>query len=241
MIMRRRADGGFLMNASPGQPPEHGAAAADGTARPPLLLDQFLPRYDFAVAHAQVFRVPPAECLQAAGEVDLFRAPLVRALLDLRGLPQRLSDTLGRRRGSTAPASRSTFRLKDMVALGWTLLGETPGSEMVLGQVSRPWKATATSSDAPITPERFADFDSPGFARIATSLRVDPYGSRSCILTMETRVALTDEASRLRFRRYWLLVGPFSDLIRRTTIRRLAHDLRRPAAGEALPRGTSGS
>ena len=48
---------------------------------------------------------------------------------------------------------------------------------------------------------------------------------------METRVAVTDDASRLRFRRYWLLVGPFSALIRRTTMRRLAADLRRPAPG----------
>jgi hypothetical protein len=115
-----------------------------------------------------------------------------------------------------------------MVGLGWTLLGETPGSEMVLGQVSRPWKAVATSTGSPMTPERFMSFDQPGFAKIATSLRVDPYGNRSCILTMETRVVVTDDASRRRFRRYWLLIGPFSDLIRRTTMRRLAADLRRP-------------
>ena len=224
---------GLLMSASPIQPPEQGAAAAArATVDPQLLVDQFLPRYDLAVAHAHVFRVPPAECFRAASEVDLFRAPLVRALLDLRGLPQRLVGTLRGRGGAAAPgASRATFRLKDMVGLGWTLLGETAGSEMVLGQVSRPWKAVATSSGSPMTPERFVSFDRPGFAKIATSLRVDPYGNRSSILTMETRVAVTDDASRLRFRRYWLLVGPFSALIRRTTMRRLAADLRRPAPG----------
>jgi hypothetical protein len=229
------------MSRSPVQPPEPGPpAAAGGTVDPQLLLDQFLPRYDLAVAHAHVFRVPPAECFRAASEVDLFRAPLVRALLDLRGLPQHLAGIL-RWRGTAAPpgASRATFRLKDMVDLGWTRLGETPGSEMVLGQVSRPWKATATSTDSPMTPERFVSFDQQGFAKIATSLRVDPYGNRSCILTMETRVAATDDASRLRFRRYWLLVGPFSALIRRTTMRRLAADLRRPRAQE--PRERTGA
>lgn len=222
-----------MMSASPVQPAEQGAAAAvRGTVAPQLLLDQFLPRYDLAVAHAHVFRAPPAECFRAASEVDLFRAPLVRALLDLRGLPQRLVGTLrGRGRAAAPGASRATFRLKDMVGLGWTLLGETPGSQMVLGQVSRPWKAVATSTGSPMTPQRFVSFDRPGFAKIATSLRVDPYGSRFSILTMETRVAVTDDASRLRFRRYWLLVGPFSALIRRTTIRRLAADLRRPAPG----------
>jgi hypothetical protein len=36
-----------------------------------LLIDQFLPRYDFAVVHAQVFRVPPEVCLRAAQLVSL--------------------------------------------------------------------------------------------------------------------------------------------------------------------------
>jgi hypothetical protein len=34
-------------------------------------------------------------------------------------------------------------------------------------------------------------------------------------LTTETRVLLTDEASRRAFARYWLLIRPFSGLIRR--------------------------
>lgn len=197
---------------------------------PRLLLDQLLPGYDVAVVHAHVFRVPPEVCFRAASEVDLFRAPLVRALLNLRGLPQRLASTLRGRGGAAEPrASRPTFRLKDMVGLGWTLLGETAGSQMVLGQFSRPWKAVPASTGPPLTPQQFVSFDQPGFAKIATSMRVDPYGNRSCILTMKTRVAVTDEASRRRFRRYWLLIGPFSDLIRRTTIRQLAADLHRPA------------
>jgi hypothetical protein len=211
-------------------PDQDAAAAAGGRVDPRLLMDQFLPRYDLAVVHAHVFRVSPAECFRVACEVDLFRAPVVRVLLDLRGLPQRLAGTLkGRGRVAAPGESRATFRLEDMVSLGWTLLGETPGSEMVLGQVSRPWKAVATSTGSPMTAERFVSFDQPGFAKIVTSLRVDPYGIRSSILTMETRVAATDEASRRRFRRYWLTIGPFSDLIRRMTIRRLAVDLRRPA------------
>ncbi len=49
-------------------------------------------------------------------------------------------------------ASQGTFRLKEMVGLGWTLLGEPPGVEMVLGQVSRPWKSIAAPIDAPTTP-----------------------------------------------------------------------------------------
>ena len=58
------------------QPEEVAAAPAAGAAEgPQLLIDQFLPRYDFAVVHAQVFRVPPEVCLRAARNLDLFRHP----------------------------------------------------------------------------------------------------------------------------------------------------------------------
>jgi hypothetical protein len=220
------------MSAPPGQPPEQSSAgAADKAADSGLLMDQFLPRYDFAVVHADVLRAPPARSYGAASGLDLFQAPLVRTLLGIRGLPQGVVGTLRGRWKTAAQSSRRTFRFKDMVGLGWILLGETPGVEMVLGQVSRPWKAVAASTDAPTTPEQFTSFDEPGFAKIAASLRIDPYGNDSSILTLETRVALTDDESRRRFKRYWLLIGPFSSLIRRMALRLLATEFRRSAPG----------
>jgi hypothetical protein len=36
---------------------------------------------------------------------------------------------------------------------------------------------------------------------------------------VESRVALTDEDSRRRFRRYWLMLGPFMKLLRPTQMR----------------------
>ena len=58
---------------------------------------------------------------------------------------------------------------------------------------------------------------------------MDPYGQDASILTVETRVALTDDESRRRFRRYWLVIGPFSSLIRRMALRLLASELGRAA------------
>ncbi len=69
----------------PAQQPEVPAAgAAQG---PQLLIDQFLPRYDFAVVHAQVFGVPPGTCLRAARNLDLFRHPAIRAPLTCGHFP----------------------------------------------------------------------------------------------------------------------------------------------------------
>lgn len=208
--------------------------AAGGRADPGLLVEQFLPRYDIAVVHADVFRAPPAHCYARVMELNLLETPFVRVALGIRGLPQRVLGVLrAPGKQTTVEAASPTFRLKDMANLGWILLAETPGVEMVLGQVSRPWKADASCTDAPTTPERFTTFDKPGFAKIVTGLRVDRYGTGSCILTVETRVATTDAGSRRRFRRYWLLIGPVSSLIRRMALRLLATELRRSAPGTA--------
>ena len=56
----------------------------------------------------------------------------------------------------------------------------------------------------------FAEFATPGWAKIVANFRVSE-GE----LTTETRVLLTDERSRRAFGRYWLLIRPFSGLIRR--------------------------
>ena len=56
-----------------------------------LLMDEFVPHFDVAVVHSEVFRGPPADCYRAATEVDLFQAPLVRALLGIRAQPRRVA------------------------------------------------------------------------------------------------------------------------------------------------------
>lgn len=79
-----------------------------------------------------------------------------------------------------------------MVRYDWVLLGEEPNVEIVFGQIGRPWKPVGASSGPPVEPAAFVGFDRPGFAKIAFNLRVEPYGTTSSILTVETRVALTD-------------------------------------------------
>jgi hypothetical protein len=213
----------------PAQQPEIPAVPAAGAAQgPPLLIDQFLPRYDFAIVHAQVFGVPPQVCLRAARNLDLFRHPAIKVLLDSWALPQRAARRLTGRRDGGDRLPAATFRVEDMTRYGWDLLGENL-SEIVLGQISRPWKAASGAAGPAAAPAAFAAYDKPGYAKIALSLRADPRGTTSSILTMETRVALTDPASLRRFRRYWMVIGPFSGLLRRVALRLLDTDLRQPA------------
>ena len=196
-----------------------------------LLIDEFLPRYDFAVVHASVLPARPEACYRAALAVDLLRDPVIRTLLGIRSLPQRLADRFARRpRAAVAAEPPRTFRLGDMVSYGWIVLDEEPNVELVLGQIGRPWKSAGASSAPPVEPAAFADFDRPGFAKIAANLRVEPYGATASILTIETRVALTDPQSLRRFTRYWTFIRPFSALIRRNALRLVAADL--PRSGQ---------
>jgi hypothetical protein len=197
----------------------------------PLLLDQFLPTWDHEISVSRVFRAPPAEVFDAITNLDLFRLPVARVLLEARGLPGRLADAAARRHGDTVAPEPPTFRVRDLPARGWILLGERPGSELVYGAVGQPWKGTGgTPPEPPVTAETFATFTEPGFAKIAESTVVTPYGVGGCVLTMESRVVATDEDSRRRFRRYWRAAGPFIRLMRPTAMRALERQLQHGAA-----------
>ncbi len=204
--------------------------------QPELLIDQFLPRYDLAIVHAEVLHAQPEVCYRAARNLDLLREPIIRTLLDLRAVPHRLADRLsGHHAAASANASMRTFRLDDMVRppISWTLLGEV-AREMVLGQIGRPWQSTQMGIGPNVAPEEFAAFAEPGFAKIALSLRVQPYGAAGSILTLETRVAATDAVSLKRFQRYWAVIGPFSHLVRWIALRQVAANLRQTSPGAAL-------
>jgi hypothetical protein len=54
--------------------------------------------------------------------------------------------------------------------------------------------------------------------RVAADLGAIPAGD-GCVLSTETRVQAVDDRSRRMFGRYWLVVGPFSGLIRRRWLR----------------------
>jgi hypothetical protein len=192
----------------------------------PLLIDQFMPDYDLAVVHSRVFRAPPEQCFETVVGFDLFQIPVFQVLVGARGLPIRLAAALRRRTDEAAESSAApTFRLRDLPSMGWMLLGERPGRELTFGQVGKPWKPTGGLPSDPVTRAQFAAFNQPGFAKLVESTRVDLYGERSSIVITETRVKCTDQDSRRRFRRYWLIVGPCSHLLRKTALRMFAKKL----------------
>jgi hypothetical protein len=58
-----------------------------------------------------------------------------------------------------------------------TLLEERQGTEILFGQIARPWKPITNGDDTPdIRPAQLTASTDPGYAKIAFSIRVEPNG-----------------------------------------------------------------
>jgi hypothetical protein len=189
----------------------------------PLLIDRFMPEYDFSIVFSRVFRAQPARSFDTFVESDLLQLPLFRVLIGARGFPQLVADAVRHRdRDLTVPSSRATFSLRDMPSIGWMLLGERPSAELAFGQVSKAWRGRGGTPPEPVTAATFLDFDRPGYAKIVESTRVDPYGDHASVVVAESRVRCTDADSRRLFRRYWVAATPFTHVMRLIALPALA-------------------
>jgi hypothetical protein len=177
-----------------------------------MLLDDFMPELDVRTSHAVRIAASPERVYACLRTADFDRWGLTRALYVLRTMPALVvapRETWRRLRGGHG--SRH-FTLDALLAGGFTVLGERPGAELVLGTVGRFWRAAGELHA--VNPTDFREPSPPGTAKAAWSFTVDrrPGGA---VLRTETRVLCADAAARRRFRAYWLLIRPFSGLIRR--------------------------
>ena len=182
------------------------------------LLDRFMPVYEVVERHSVRVQASAAITLAAACEQDLLASPVIRAVFKARELAL----------GST-PDERARPRalLPQMLSLGWGILAELPGREIVAGAVTKPWDPNPRFHA--LAPEQFAAFDEPDYVKIVWSLRADPHDASESTFRTETRAVATDAAARLKFRRYWAFVSPGVALIRRSSLGPLKADAERRA------------
>lgn len=188
------------------------------------MLDRFMPRYDVVERHHTAVAAPPEVTLMAAGAMSLADVPVVRAILKGREVllgtePAAASDAQQRRRGL----------IDEMRALGWVVLAENPGREVVVGAVTRPWEPNVTFRSVP--PAEYRAFNEPGYVKIAWTLRADPDGATGSIFRTETRAVATDEGAREKFRLYWACLSPGIILIRPMMARAVKAEAERRAKG----------
>ncbi len=168
-----------------------------------MLLDEFLPQYDFHERH-QTFVPAPKEAVRVAADAWRPDSSLFwRLLVRMRGL--------GRPSGTLREWAEAN---------GFVCLAETE-NEDVFGQAGRFWSPNERAAMvSPRTVEEFRSLTDPRYAVAAMSIVVerDATGRGTRIYT-ETRVRCLGASSRRRFRLYWLLIRPFSGLLRHAMLR----------------------
>jgi hypothetical protein len=204
----------------------YGSADGRSAAADPVL-DEFMPAYEIVERHQVRVRAPAAVTFEAAKDQDLRGSGLASAIFKAREL------VLGARSSDRAD---DRALLPAMLSLGWGILREEPGREIVLGAVTRPWQANVVFR--PVPAAEFAGFDEPDYVKIVWTLRADPVGENESIFRTETRAIATDAAARAKFRRYWAWVSPGVALIRRMMLAPLKAEAERRAGGEVALAGS---
>lgn len=178
-------------------------------------IQDFMPSYRLREVDHVAVTADPATAFAAVRELDLYRAASARWLFGLRALP-------GRLRGHVQPAK--TARLEQITApgTGFHLLSEV-GHEIVVGSVGRFWQPRIEYAD--VTPETFVDFAVPGWGKLAWSIAVAPRLRGGSWITFDLRVDAIGSDPWARFSRYWLLIGPFSRLLRHALLRLYRREL----------------
>jgi hypothetical protein len=177
-----------------------------------------MPTFDVREHHEATVRAPAAVTYAAARELDFRRSPLVSGIFRAR---QRLMG------GRTGPARTGGSFLEEVQALGWRVLAEEPGRELVMGAVTQPWLADVVFRG--VSPEDFPAFAEPNYVKIAWTIAVTPRDDGRSVFRTDTRAVATDPAARARFRRYWTLVSPGIVVIRWEMLRLVKREAERQA------------
>lgn len=174
------------------------------------LIDRLMPEWDVAARYQTEVAAAPDRTFAAVRQTDLADSTAARALLALRALPSRF-------RGRASRLAAQPLTIDRLLESRFGLLADDPPNEIVLGFEGRFWRPIGELR--PVDAEGWSSPLAAEWARGCWSFAVEDRGGGCCRLTTETRVRAGGGGSRRAFRAYWLLVGPFSGLIRREMLR----------------------
>ena len=187
-----------------------------------MLLDEVMPRYDVVERHATVVRASPAVVYAAIREADLIAGPITRSLLALRALPAVILAVQRSPRNALVEwrerRARRGSRLADLESSGFRIVAERAPEELVIGVLGRFWTPRGLRTEVSVAD--FAGGPPRGFAIAGWNFMVTARADGRTELRTETRVWCAPDV-RGRFGAYWLVIRPWSGLIRHAMLREI--------------------
>jgi len=193
-----------------------------------LMLDWLLPEFDTTLIEHRVVDGDPESVYRAVTTVDMVEIPksfpAVRGIFATREAAERLAGALLGRPAPTVEAE-GPMRLGDLPEYGeWVKFSDDPPRELTFGVIGRFWGGETVweTSDA----HEFVAFETPGFAKIACSVSLRPYGTERTLVSYEARTKTLDADSRAHFLRYWRVVHPGVAIVMRAFLKAVAKEVR---------------
>lgn len=180
-----------------------------------MLIDKFLPIYEFSEVHTIRVNASPEVVYRAIRNVTAAEIPLFGTLMGLRALPARLTSKAMRVSSDNEPL------LDYVLKSSFVLLAEARDYELVVGTIQKFWQtAGGLPPERITTPKQFMEFAVPDYGRAAMNFAIVPArnGTR-CKVRTETRIHIPDPQARRKFAVYWFFIQRGSALIRRAWLR----------------------
>ena len=165
------------------------------------LIDAYLPRYSFREYHETVVNRSMATVYAAAKDFDLSKSRLIKFLFTLRGLPTRRMHLQG--------------LLADM---GFTCMEENIPEENLIG-----FWGKYTIEPIPSTEAFISDSIAPRI-KVVWNFYLEALAANQVRLSTETRILCLTPAATVLFGLYWMLIRPFSGLIRKKMLQIIKQD-----------------
>ncbi|MEO8035998.1 MAG: hypothetical protein ABI837_16300 [Acidobacteriota bacterium] len=188
-------------------------------------LDEWMPVWQFDERHEIDVAAPPERVYAAIHAVSADEIALFRTLTTIRRGFRKADPNI-----LNAPKDEPLLEVATKSGFIW--LADDAPHEMVVGTVVVAPPGTRRGKRG-LTPDVFQKTLPPGFAIATMNFLVTPDARGGSRVTTETRVYANDPASQRAFAKYWRIIHPGSDIIRRMWLRavkRRAEQRARPAA-----------
>jgi len=180
-------------------------------------IDEWLPHFQVSARYSTVVQASPGTTFAALASASFSSLTIVRSLMRLRGY--RLDNGQITTPDLSEPGRRYGAFLE---------LAAVPQQEVLLGIAGRFWRPDGGIVRG-LTPAGFRDFHQDGYAKAVWNFSLLPT-TGSTRLSTETRVQTFGRSATLKFRLYWLAVGPFSGLMRRAMLQEVKRIAEQPSA-----------
>lgn len=171
-----------------------------------MRLNYYLPQYDFAEKHSIFINSTAKEVYNAAYNLNPGKSGIVSLLFKIRGIYAILSF----RKQNKLPVR---LPISDFMNNEFVTLEKVENREIVIGLIGKFWTPSSEKVNC-LSAGHFVKFDQPDYCKAAANFLVEENPGGGIILSTETRVSCLGRRARKKFGLYWLVIRPFSGLIR---------------------------